>query len=129
MYSATTTSLQIIGGTLTLEGRLDFIENSETTPTRDGAALHITSNGQIVMQDGAEMNFIGNTANLGSAIVVETQIVISELQRLPFNPLCFLRYGPDPFQSPLKWENVSYWLSDGLVNYMSATKRHKGALN
>ena len=98
-------SLQIIGGTLTLQGRLDFIENFDTTT--NGAALYLTSYGQTVMQEGAEMNFIGNTASIGAAIVVETQSVVSELQRVAFNPLCFIRYGPAPFQSPLNWEKVS----------------------
>lgn len=88
-----------------MQGRLDFIENIDSTA--EGAALYLTSYGQIVMQEGAEMNFIGNTARLGAAILVETQSVVSELQRVIFNPLCFIRYGPAPFQSPLNWKNVS----------------------
>ncbi len=53
------------------------------------------------------MNFIGNRGSLGSAIVVEAQRVAdSGFAQLAFNPLCFLRYGPDQTLSPEDWEQV-----------------------
>ena len=103
---------------MTVSGRLDFIDND--AENSDGGALYITSYGQVVMQRGSEMNFIGNNGSLGGAIVVESQNIgnrrlkinntVNELTTAltAFNPLCFLRYGSNDSLSPLQWEEVYY---------------------
>ena len=96
--------MQVIGATLTLEGRIDFVGNN--AESFDGGALYVTSFGQIILHRGSQLNFVGNRGSLGGALVVETQKVVSGLTRLAFNPLCFLRYADDPLLSPLEWTEV-----------------------
>ena len=87
-----------------MKSKLRFIHND--AESSDGGALYVTSYGQVVLERGAEMNFIGNRGSLGSAIVVESQVVGSGFEQLVYNPQCFLRYGPDPFLTPLEWSEV-----------------------
>ena len=96
--------MQIIGSTMTVNGRVDFEDNNAESV--DGGALYLTSYGQVVLQRGAQMNFIGNRGRLGSAIVVEAQNVVNALVNLAFNPQCFLRYGGFSTLSPLNWKEV-----------------------
>ena len=88
-----------------MESKLDFIHNN--AEGSDGGALYVTSYGQVVLEKGATMNFTGNRGSLGSAIVVESQLVQSGFHQLAYNPQCFLRYGPDSTLSPLEWNEVS----------------------
>ena len=90
---------------MTVAGILDFTENSAEGV--DGGALYILSYGQVVMQKGSQMNFIGNNGSLGSAIVVESRNVANTLSRVIFNPLCFLRYGANATAPPFTWEEVT----------------------
>ena len=96
--------MQIIGSTMTVNGRVDFEDNNAESV--DGGALYLTSYGQVVLQRGAQMNFIGNRGRLGSAIVVEAQTVVNALVKLAFNPQCFLRYDGFLTLSPLNWTEV-----------------------
>ena len=89
---------------MTLEGRLDFFNNN--AENFDGGALYITSYGQIVMEKGSEMNFVGNKGRLGSAIVLESRNVVNSLTRTEFNPLCFIRYAANPLAPPREWKEV-----------------------
>ena len=89
---------------MTVEGKIDFIGNN--VENFDGGALYVTSYGQVVLDRGAEITFVGNQGLLGSAMVVETQLVVSSLSKTGFNPQCFLLYRPDGFLSPLDWEEV-----------------------
>ena len=85
-------------------GVLDFINNNAEGV--DGGALYLLSYGQVLMQRGSEMNFIGNNGSLGSAIVVESRNVDNTLPRTIFNPLCFIRYGADSTAAPFTWQEV-----------------------
>ena len=96
--------LQIIGSTMTVDGRVDFENNNAENV--DGGALYLTSYSQVVLRRGAQMNFVGNRGSLGSAIVVEAQNVVNVLSNSSFNPQCFLRYDEFSMLSPLKWTEV-----------------------
>lgn len=96
--------MQIIGSTMTIDGRVDFEDNNSENV--DGGALYLTSYSQVVLQRGAQMNFVGNRGSFGSAIVVEAQNVVNVLVRSTFNPQCFLRYGEFSTLSPLNWTEV-----------------------
>ncbi len=89
-----------------MKGRLEFLYNN--AENSDGGALYVTSYAQVVLERGAEMNFIGNRGNLGSAIVVEAQFVGSVFKETTYNRQCFLKYGPDQTLSPNDWNEVSY---------------------
>ncbi len=89
-----------------MNSTLEFIGND--AENSDGGALYVTSYGQVVLQEGAEINFVANRGQLGSAIVVEAQrLSASGFVSLAYNPQCFLRYGPDQALSPELWDNVS----------------------
>ena len=89
---------------MTVNGRVDFKDNNAENV--DGGALYLTSYSQVVLQRGAQMNFIGNRGSFGSAIVVEAQNVVNSLIRSSFNPQCFLRYDEFSTLSPLRWTEV-----------------------
>ena len=88
-----------------MEGNLDFINNN--AESSDGGALYVTSYGQVVLQRGAEINFTGNRGHLGSAVVVESQLVGNGFDQLAYNPQCFLQYRPNSTLSPLEWNEVT----------------------
>ena len=118
-------SMQVIGASLTVDGKLDFLNNNAAN--FDGGALYVTSYGQVVLEHGTEMNFIGNSGRIGSAIVVESQNIVRVSETsVPFNPQCFLQYGPEPNLSPLKWEEVGVRISQFLsvrdVNCLEVTQ-------
>ena len=89
-----------------LNGTVDFIGNN--AENLDGGALYIISHGQVVLQRGSQMNFIENRGSLGSAIVVETQHIRTNLLTTVNNPLCFFRYDDSSLLGlpPSEWKEV-----------------------
>jgi hypothetical protein len=82
------TSLRVVSALVRIHGKLAFVANDNQL----GAAVYLSSFGQLQLFRGTEVDFTNNTGSVAAAIEVEPLYVEPFLVGVPGNPQCFIIY-------------------------------------